>query len=464
MRQIIIDFGTLDIFGHEVALRIFGYGLMLVLGFVTAIILAQWRARRAGESPEIVSQCGMVALVGGVLGARLAYVIENWSDFANSPNLLGAMLDITSGGLIYYGGLILAAVGVVVLLLVRRQPLRRHLDIVAASLMIGLAFGRAGCFLNGCCYGARCEAEWALSQEFPMYSPPLIKLDGEDTQFSRGTESPSPPYSHQLHHRQITPDGRLLMLGTRVPHPPRDLHGPLSQDQLEVMFSSPVEARALFDAEAGLDERIDRGEWDKAMAADGGLLRGSEMWSEAMLYDRSGDRMLSFAELWDYFAARRVMILERFGEEGADELEPGQYAAANDWLGADLVALAAAQHAHAVKPAQLLGLINALLIAGLLMVFYRLRTREGQVMALLMILYPAGRFMLELIRDDNPHNLASGVLTHNQWTSLLTLAAGIALMVLLHFLPPSAGPALAQRTTAKQQRSPRRAKPTIKRS
>ena len=155
MRQILFDFGSYDIFGHHVGLRVFGYGLMLVLGFLTAIAFAQWRARRSGESAEAIAQCGIVALILGVVGARLAFVIEQWDSFKRAANPLGEMLDITSGGLIYYGGLILAAAGVVGYLKLKRLPMRRYLDIVAASLMIGLAFGRMGCFLIGCCYGAQ---------------------------------------------------------------------------------------------------------------------------------------------------------------------------------------------------------------------------------------------------------------------------------------------------------------------
>ncbi|MFW5839993.1 MAG: prolipoprotein diacylglyceryl transferase, partial [Planctomycetota bacterium] len=154
MHQILFDFGTLELFGLSIPLRVYGYGLMLVLGFLSAILLAQWRARRVGENPEVIAVAGIWALLGGIFGARLAYVIENWdSQFSQEKDLLAAMLDITSGGLIYYGGLGLAALLVTLYLLYKRVPLRRYLDVVAVSLMVGLAFGRMGCLLNGCCWG-----------------------------------------------------------------------------------------------------------------------------------------------------------------------------------------------------------------------------------------------------------------------------------------------------------------------
>ena len=112
MQQIVVDFGTLHVFGSELPVRIFGYGLMLVLGFLCGIYLAQRRARRVGENPDDVAYCGLLALVGGVVGARLAYVIENPRQFRT----FGDVLNITSGGLIYYGGVLLATAAVLVFL------------------------------------------------------------------------------------------------------------------------------------------------------------------------------------------------------------------------------------------------------------------------------------------------------------------------------------------------------------
>ena len=113
MQQVIVDFGQVSIFGLSVSLRIFGYGLMLVFGFILGIWLAWWRARRMGENHQVVASVGLLALVGGVLGARLAFVIERWDErFAPAAlqgrDPLAEILNITSGGLIYYGGVLVA--------------------------------------------------------------------------------------------------------------------------------------------------------------------------------------------------------------------------------------------------------------------------------------------------------------------------------------------------------------------
>jgi len=462
LRQIIVDFGTLHLLGHPVALRIYGYGLMLVLGFVLGIFLAQWRARRAGESPESLTHCGVLSLIGGILGSRIAYVIEQWdAQFAHGS--LWEVFNITSGGLIYYGGVILATVMVLGYLRIKRLPIRRYLDILAPSMMVGLAFGRAGCFLNGCCYGGPCSAEAPLAQRFPMFSRPLINFANGAGPFSVSTDAPSPPYAAQYYNPspRVDPDSRLVnafvsrLVGEagggprrNMLHPPRDLHGRLENDQLSVMFSPDAKARTMFRSVAGADGMLDASEWRQALAAADGVLRGSEHWDEAISFDRDGNGKLDFAELWDYLQLRRGMLTERFDADQSATLDAAERRRANEYLQADLFALAASEASAPVRPAQLLGLINALLLAGLLTWFYRFRKREGQVFCLMMILYPITRFMLEAIRADNEHNVLRGVLTHNQYTSMVLMAVGVVCWALLRRLDPSAGPTWAQRQQA----------------
>src|SRR5205814_9150448 len=94
---------------------------------------------------------------------RLSHVLENFSDFTRPDRTalqnLGAVFDIGSGGLTYYGGFLLATPALIGYAIWKRVPLRLGMDIVAPCLMVGPAFGRFGCFLNGCCYGAECTTD-----------------------------------------------------------------------------------------------------------------------------------------------------------------------------------------------------------------------------------------------------------------------------------------------------------------
>src|SRR5947207_11229188 len=92
-------------------LPIYSYGVMLVIGFLLCLELAKFLARRVGIDPELFVNAGMIALVAGVIGARLSHVLENihqytdphrtvWENFFDAVN-------IRSGGLTFYGGFIL---------------------------------------------------------------------------------------------------------------------------------------------------------------------------------------------------------------------------------------------------------------------------------------------------------------------------------------------------------------------
>jgi phosphatidylglycerol:prolipoprotein diacylglycerol transferase len=167
MLQVLFRIPGLDI-------PIYSYGLMMVIGFICAIQLAKFLARRSGLDPELFVNAGLLALITGVVGARLSHVLENLSQYttvtANRSawdNFVDA-INIRSGGLTYYGGFLLAFPTLVYYALKKKIPLRLGMDIVAPCIVIGLGFGRIGCFLNGCCYGDRCELPWAVT--FPYHS------------------------------------------------------------------------------------------------------------------------------------------------------------------------------------------------------------------------------------------------------------------------------------------------------
>ena len=382
MLQTIIDFGKIELFGLSLTPRIYGYGLMLVLGFLSGIWLAHWRAKRMGENHETVTVVGILSLVGGIIGARLAFILQNWSQFKNKG--LTSILDVTSGGLIYYGGVLLGTLMVVCYLWRKRIAVRRYLDIVAVSLMVGLAFGRAGCFLNGCCYGGQCDGDWPLATQFPMYSRPLLKFDGRSNPFSLGTQGVSPVYSHQLEQRAI------------------ELHRQGKKDSLALAATQ---------------------KFDGLINPDPKLLDKSAM-SRFIEYTRDGKK--AFAP---------VLPL----------LSP-------DSLSDEQIHIASASRSLPVRPAQALGFFNALLIAALLCLFFRHRRREGQVFAVLLIIYPITRFLLEGIRRDTALHFG---MTHNQYTSLATVAAGIIMLFVISKFPPSAGATWAQRVAAEARESAR---------
>jgi phosphatidylglycerol---prolipoprotein diacylglyceryl transferase len=149
---------------------LYSFGLMLVIGCWTAIELAKFLARRSGMNPEHFANICIIALLGGVVGARASHVLENFQQyFGKGGEGLLAAFNIREGGLTYYGGVMLATPLCIAYALRNKIPLRRGMDIIAPTLMVGLALGRVGCFLNGCCWGATCDQPWAVT--FPYGSP-----------------------------------------------------------------------------------------------------------------------------------------------------------------------------------------------------------------------------------------------------------------------------------------------------
>jgi phosphatidylglycerol:prolipoprotein diacylglycerol transferase len=203
MHQILF---TLPIFG---GIPVYGYGVMLVIGFFTGMELGKFLARRSGIDPELFANAALIALVTGVAGARLSHVLENWQDYTQPAlgfwqNLWNAV-NIRSGGLTYYGGFLLAFPSVLAYGLYKRVPVRVGMDIIAPCLMIGLGFGRIGCYLNGCCYGAPTTATWGV--EFPYGS------DAYATEAREGKiQAPEPLIEHDTMGRRILDsDGRPVL-------------------------------------------------------------------------------------------------------------------------------------------------------------------------------------------------------------------------------------------------------------
>jgi phosphatidylglycerol:prolipoprotein diacylglycerol transferase len=181
---------------------IFGYGLMMVFAFLATQWLSGRLAKSKGIDPEIFVNVTLFALIAGVIGSRLSHVLENLPDYTRSDlsawqNFVN-MINIRSGGLTFYGGVILAAPVVLGYVFYRKVPARLTMDIVAPCLMLGLAIGRIGCFLNGCCYGAEANVPWAV--RFPYGSNAYVDA------YDRGEIDPPP----QLKVRLADGNARLL--------------------------------------------------------------------------------------------------------------------------------------------------------------------------------------------------------------------------------------------------------------
>lgn len=131
-------------------LKIGSYGVMMALGFLTSMWLLTRELRRRNLPPAYAETVVLLAIVGGVLGSKLAYLLTEADHFAWGDLLSGS-------GLTWHGGLILAAALIIGWFRYRRLHLPVMLDAVAPMLASGYAFGRLGCQISGDgCYGLPC--------------------------------------------------------------------------------------------------------------------------------------------------------------------------------------------------------------------------------------------------------------------------------------------------------------------
>jgi phosphatidylglycerol:prolipoprotein diacylglycerol transferase len=195
MRQVLFEI-------PGVGVKIFGYGLMLFFAFIAAMNLAALRARRAKLDPEVIYDLALWVFIGGLVGARGFYVAQYWG---TKVRTFWEIFEIWRGGIVLYGSLLGAAIAFLTYRAFRPFPIRPTLDAIAPSMALGLALGRIGCFLNGCCYGDPCTLPWAV--QFPRHSPAW------EAEVTRGMLPPSAETSLPLHPTQIYSaiDGLVLM-------------------------------------------------------------------------------------------------------------------------------------------------------------------------------------------------------------------------------------------------------------
>ncbi|MCG2677983.1 prolipoprotein diacylglyceryl transferase, partial [bacterium] len=132
---------------------------------VVGIWLATRQAKREKVPANTILDLSLVALIGGIIGARILFVLLNLGYYSKH---LFEIIIFWQGGLVYYGGIILSVFCGILFLKVRRLNIWKVVDICAPSLAIGQAIGRIGCFLNGCCFGK--PISWGL--KFPGHSLP----------------------------------------------------------------------------------------------------------------------------------------------------------------------------------------------------------------------------------------------------------------------------------------------------
>jgi phosphatidylglycerol:prolipoprotein diacylglycerol transferase len=333
-----------------------------MLAILAAVGLVLERCRRFGlDADKVLSLCFWMVIIG-ILGARIFFVVQKFGSFEGAS--LMDLLDMTKGGLVVYGSLVGGVLAALVCFWYSKLPVLETLDVLAPAMVLGLAIGRIGCLMNGCCYGGPCSVDYPMGLRFPAGSTPYME--------------------------QLT-EGSLLGLVTT--------QGPSGEGYRIVERVEP--------GSIGEELGISAGEKMAVYAPDPVRLAAVDWKNEkpsGLTIDIDADR-----------TGTRSILVERV----------------NNW-------------SLPIHPTQIYASINAALLCWVLWLLSERRQFAGQVFAVLIIVYPVSRFLLEIIRQDE-----SGVfgtdLTISQWFSIFLLFLGCGFYFVLysrHLKPGPAGTSL----------------------
>lgn len=391
---------TLPICGASIK----AYGFCLMIGFLSAVWLAMRRAERVKANPDTVLDLSILALVFGVGGARLFYVVHYWQvQFAGAPNKFLALIDITQGGLEFLGGLLGALIAIALYSWWKKISIRLYLDILAPGVAWGLAFGRIGCFLNGCCFGGLCVVSGTAQPAYPWA-----------VQFPFA----SPAHWRQWEDREVTVPAELIASskGSLMP-----ILVPASALSMSVE-KREMPLRRFKDAEA---------DYNLAKAESPGSPETARL-ERVMktLEKKKQDHEVELAPL------RRAQLF------------PSRHVPTRPTSVTELEDLAAKHLSKPVHPTQLYSSIHGFLLSGFLSALFYLRKRHGLVIGMLFVMYPIFRVLVESIRVDNPHDIAG--LTVSQFIGVGLFVLGVVYLTILYRWLPERSPVLDSEVPSKR--------------
>lgn len=434
---------------------LYGFGLMLFLAFMVVTGWAGSRLSRVGLPRERVQDLAIVLFLSGIIGARILYMIQYSDEFTDHslPGLLLSFVQIWNGGIVFYGSIFGGLFGYLVF---RHFVLKRLgingwqlADSVAPLMAIGLAIGRMGCFLNGCCWGQvaceECQPVPITAElgQFPLLSaharkqvtyPPrgddrLPQIHGLQTPTGFITQ-PREPGADPRTITHIEPGSDAERVGLKVGDKITEIAGEPNTLVLVVYGSEAVMQKAeqrltelpgvtkLSSSNAGTSDSVKFAisTRETSLAAEARLLDLTPEGLEVRLTDRYAE--IVSEKQWPRGKKSLSLVVERNGEQIPVTYTP---------------------RTVTFFPTQIYETVSMILLTVLLLAFQPFRRHDGQVMVLCMLGYAVHRFLNEAIRIEPTYALG---LTLSQWISVGILAAGVLLEMYLRWSQPRlpAGP------------------------
>lgn len=131
-------------------LNIYGYGTMMAIGILAALILLNYIVKKRGYNEDSILNMSIITIVCGVLGGKILFIITELGDIVKDPSILKDF----GNGFVIYGAITGGALAIIFYCRKKKWNTLDLLDMVAPCVALAQGFGRIGCFLAGCCYGA----------------------------------------------------------------------------------------------------------------------------------------------------------------------------------------------------------------------------------------------------------------------------------------------------------------------
>jgi phosphatidylglycerol---prolipoprotein diacylglyceryl transferase len=156
MIPILLRLGPIHLLGHPFTLTIYSYGLMMALGFIAADLVIAADCPRRGLDRDYATAVVLWSAVGGIVGARLYDVLDNWRLYMADP----VSIVWSGSGFVWFGGFLGGVTAACLAARHYKVSIGATADMCGPALAIGQALGRIGCHLSG-------DGDWGIPSTLP---------------------------------------------------------------------------------------------------------------------------------------------------------------------------------------------------------------------------------------------------------------------------------------------------------
>jgi phosphatidylglycerol---prolipoprotein diacylglyceryl transferase len=143
------------------------YGLLVSAGVLIGLWISVRNSERMGIDGDKAWNLGILVVLCGIIGAKILYIINDWSIYKDHPGDIFSIATLQAGG-VFSGGLLAAFVAAAWYVWKNHLPALGTCDAFAPGLALGHAIGRIGCFAAGCCYGKETQHWWGVVFRNPL--------------------------------------------------------------------------------------------------------------------------------------------------------------------------------------------------------------------------------------------------------------------------------------------------------